>query len=94
MAAVLIVNLFLVIAVLAMLRRTAYVIGENQRIVVFRLGRYAATGGPGLRLIVPFIDRAVVVSFAESVPGWESLSAAELEVKVREIAIAALSQQG
>ena len=34
---------------------------EYQRAVVFRLGRYHKTKGPGIYLIIPFIDRQVTV---------------------------------
>ena len=34
---------------------------EYQRAIVFRLGRYHATKGPGIYLIIPFIDRQVTV---------------------------------
>ena len=34
---------------------------EYQRAIVFRLGRYHKTKGPGIYLIIPFIDRQVTV---------------------------------
>ncbi len=34
---------------------------EYQRAIVFRLGRYHTTKGPGIYLIIPFIDRQVTV---------------------------------
>src|SRR5436305_13935536 len=34
---------------------------EYQRAVVFRLGRYHKTKGPGIYLIIPFVDRQVTV---------------------------------
>ena len=34
---------------------------EYQRAIVFRLGRYHATKGPGIYLIIPFIDRQITV---------------------------------
>jgi regulator of protease activity HflC (stomatin/prohibitin superfamily) len=41
------------------------IVAEYQRIVVFRLGRCIGTKGPGLVLLLPFIDRAVKVDLRE-----------------------------
>ena len=43
------------------------IIRPHQRGVVERLGKYHATAEPGLRLIVPFIDRLVRVDMREAV---------------------------
>ena len=37
------------------------VVKQYKRIVVFRLGRYVGTKGPGLVILIPFIDRGVKV---------------------------------
>ena len=55
--AFLIVAALMAIVVLPGLR----VANEYQRAVVLRLGRLAATKGPGLYYLIPFIDRQVVV---------------------------------
>jgi regulator of protease activity HflC (stomatin/prohibitin superfamily) len=43
------------------------VIKQYERAVIFRLGRYAGTRGPGLTLLIPFIDRGVRVDMRERV---------------------------
>jgi regulator of protease activity HflC (stomatin/prohibitin superfamily) len=43
------------------------VVPEYQRLVLFRLGRYGGTKGPGLVLIIPGIDRVVTVDLREQV---------------------------
>jgi len=40
---------------------------EYQRVVVFRLGRCIGARGPGLVLLIPFVDRAVRVDLREQV---------------------------
>jgi regulator of protease activity HflC (stomatin/prohibitin superfamily) len=40
---------------------SAHVAQEYQRAVVFRLGRFHKTKGPGLYFIIPFIDRQITV---------------------------------
>lgn len=43
------------------------IVPEYQRLVVFRLGRSIGARGPGLVLLIPFIDRAVRVDLREQV---------------------------
>ncbi|MFO3797592.1 MAG: SPFH domain-containing protein [Anaerolineales bacterium] len=43
------------------------IVPEYQRLVVFRLGRCIGSRGPGLVLLIPFIDRAVKVDLREQV---------------------------
>ena len=43
------------------------VVPEYQRLVVFRLGRSLGDRGPGLVLLIPFVDRAVRVDLREQV---------------------------
>src|SRR5690606_34752267 len=61
---------FIVIAVLVLLAigllaRAIRIIPEYQRIVVFRLGRVLGAKGPGLVLLIPIVDRGVVVDLRE-----------------------------
>lgn len=35
------------------------IVPENTRLSIFRLGRYIGDKGPGLVLLIPFVDRAV-----------------------------------
>jgi len=43
------------------------IVPEYQRLVVFRLGRSIGARGPGIVLLIPFIDRAVRVDLREQV---------------------------
>lgn len=43
------------------------IVPEYQRLVVFRLGRCVGDRGPGIVLLIPFIDRAVRVDLREQV---------------------------
>ncbi len=61
MEAVLGVLVVLVIFVLIALGASVRVLREYERGVIFRLGRLIATKGPGLILLIPFIDRMVRV---------------------------------
>lgn len=41
------------------------IVPENTRLSIFRLGRYIGDRGPGLVLLLPFIDRAVRIDVAD-----------------------------
>jgi regulator of protease activity HflC (stomatin/prohibitin superfamily) len=43
------------------------IVPEYQRLVVFRLGRSVGPKGPGITLLIPFLDRAVRVDLREQV---------------------------
>ncbi|NMA92077.1 MAG: slipin family protein [Firmicutes bacterium] len=51
----------LVIIILLLLTSTIKVVREYERLVVFRLGHIIGARGPGLVIIIPFIDRVIKV---------------------------------
>ena len=55
------------IAAIIILATSIKVVKEYQRVVVFRLGRSIGAKGPGLVLLIPFIDRGVMVDLREQV---------------------------
>jgi regulator of protease activity HflC (stomatin/prohibitin superfamily) len=63
--AILIGAAVVVFAIVALLASAIRIVREYQRLVVFRLGRVLATKGPGLVLLIPFIDKAVPVDLRE-----------------------------
>src|SRR5205085_567445 len=52
-----IVSLLLVVVVVILLARTVRIVPQARAGVVERLGRYRRTLGPGLAIVVPFLDR-------------------------------------
>jgi regulator of protease activity HflC (stomatin/prohibitin superfamily) len=57
---------FVLLAFLLIIASLAvYVVPEYQRLVVFRLGRALGARGPGLLLLIPFVDRGVRVDLRE-----------------------------
>ena len=62
-----ILSVIFFIALLAMVwvASAIRVVPEYQRLVVFRLGRYLGTRGPGLVLLIPSLDRGIKVDFRE-----------------------------
>ena len=65
MTAVLIVVAVVVFLFLVLLWSSVKVVREYQRIVLFRFGRMVGLRGPGIVIIIPFIDRTVYVDLRE-----------------------------
>ena len=61
----LIVTIFFALLVFVMLLQIIRVVPEYERLVVFRLGRVIGAKGPGLVILLPFVDRAVKVDLRE-----------------------------
>lgn len=55
----------LVVLLVVLLRMAIQIVPEYQRLVLFRLGRVIGALGPGLVLMIPFIDRGVRVDLRE-----------------------------
>jgi len=67
----------LVLFVLLLLTKAIKIVPEYQRLVVFRLGRLHATRGPGLVVLIPFVDRGVLVDLREfylEIPRQDSIT--------------------
>src|SRR5512136_766944 len=56
-----------IFALIVFLATAIKIVPEYQRVVVFRLGRCIGEKGPGLVLLIPFVDRAVRVDLREQV---------------------------
>ena len=61
----LVVLAVLVLAAIIIFSMAVRIVPEYQRLVVFRLGRVIGAAGPGLILLIPFIDRGVRVDLRE-----------------------------
>ncbi len=57
---------FVIVVVFIFLWTAIRIVSEYQRLVVFRLGRAIGEKGPGLVIVIPFIDRVVRVDLRES----------------------------
>jgi regulator of protease activity HflC (stomatin/prohibitin superfamily) len=55
----------IVLFVILLVRYSIRIVREYQRIVLFRLGRMIGTRGPGLVLLIPIVDRPVMVDLRE-----------------------------
>jgi regulator of protease activity HflC (stomatin/prohibitin superfamily) len=78
---------FFLVLVIVGLFQSIRVVAENQRMVVFRLGKFLSVYGPGLNIIVPFCDKVIMVDLNKEIPVWMSMSEEEINKKVREHAL-------
>jgi regulator of protease activity HflC (stomatin/prohibitin superfamily) len=77
MSPVLIIVAVIVFFVLVALVKAIRIVPEYQRIVVFRLGRLLGAKGPGLVLLIPFVDRGTIVDLREfflEIPRQDSIT--------------------
>ncbi len=78
----------LAIAVFAVIKVSVYVLKEYERGVVFRFGRFSAIKGPGLRIIIPFIDKLLRVdqrTVTMDVPTQDVITKDNVTVKVNAV---------
>jgi len=77
--------IFVMLVVLSM---AVKITAEYERAVIFRLGRFVAVKGPGLFLIIPFIDKMVKVDLrviTMDVPHQEVITKDNVPVKVNAV---------
>jgi regulator of protease activity HflC (stomatin/prohibitin superfamily) len=55
----------IVLLVVLLVRYSIRIVREYQRLVLFRLGRMVGTRGPGLVILIPVVDRPVLVDLRE-----------------------------
>jgi regulator of protease activity HflC (stomatin/prohibitin superfamily) len=80
-----IVIVAVVIVVLILLTAAIKIVNEYERGVIFRLGRYVGKRGPGLILLIPFVERMVKVDLrvvTMDVPTQECITMDTVTVKV------------
>jgi regulator of protease activity HflC (stomatin/prohibitin superfamily) len=76
-SAALIALIVVVVLVVLFLAKAIRIVPEYQRLVVFRLGRLLGAKGPGLVLLIPFIDRGISVDLREfylEIPRQDSIT--------------------
>jgi regulator of protease activity HflC (stomatin/prohibitin superfamily) len=82
------VYIALAVLLIAIVSSAIKVLREYERAVVFTLGRYTATAGPGLILLIPFVQQMVRVdirTIAEDVPSQDVISQDNVSVKVNAV---------
>lgn len=78
-------TLFLVIAAIVLIFASVRIANEYERGVVFRLGRLVGTRGPGLYLLIPFVERQTLIDqrvVTAAVEKQEAITKDNVPVKV------------
>ena len=78
----------IVVLVILILAMTVKVVSEYERGVVFRLGRLIGAKGPGLFLVIPFIDRMVKIDMRTitlDVPAQDVITRDNVTVRVNAV---------
>lgn len=65
------------------LSKSIKIVKENERIIVFRLGRFFNILGPGIVVIIPIVDAYKKVNLNELYPGWQHLNSQDLKEKIK-----------
>jgi len=63
------------------------ILREDERLVIIRLGRFFKIAGPGLAIILPFIDRGIRINLSKDFPGWRGWSKPELDEKIKALVL-------
>lgn len=73
--AVLTAAVILLVAAVIFLAATIRIVPESRRMAIFRMGRYIGDRGPGLVILLPFIDRSVLIDIGDEAAEAEALRA-------------------
>ncbi|MDR2105535.1 MAG: slipin family protein [Deferribacteraceae bacterium] len=82
------VVIFLVILAISLLFSCVKILQEYERGVIFRLGRYVAVRGPGIILLIPYVERIVRMSLRTEVfdvPPQDIITRDNVSVKVNAV---------
>jgi regulator of protease activity HflC (stomatin/prohibitin superfamily) len=55
----------------------------DERLVIIRVGRFFKIAGPGLVIILPFIDRGIRINLSKDFPEWRKWPKTELDEKIK-----------
>src|SRR4030042_6719518 len=82
------IPIIIVIVLLIVLPASIKIVKEYERGVIFRLGRLVGAKGPGLFLIIPFVDRMIKVDLrgvTMDVPSQEVITRDNVTVRVNAV---------
>jgi len=77
------IPIFWILLAIIFLFQSLKILREDERMVVFRLGRFLKVMGPGWVWLIPFIDKGAKVNLNRDIPGWQVLSKTELEERLK-----------
>ena len=63
------------------------ILREDERLVIIRLGRFFKIAGPGLVIILSFMDRGIRINLSRDFPGWRGWSKLELDERIKALVL-------
>lgn len=84
MIRMLIFNVFVLVVLGVLAARSMVYAKPDERVVVFRLGKFFRVGPPGLNITVPFMDKAIKVR-VDQIREHALMSEQQLREKITEI---------
>ena len=78
----------LLVTVVFLLFASVRIIQEYERGVIYTLGRYTSNRGPGVQIIIPFLQRVLIVDMrirTEDIPSQDVISKDNVSVKVNAV---------
>ena len=73
---------------MALLQSSVHILKEYERGVVFRLGRLAATRGPGLQIVIPLVDKLQKIdqrTITMDIPSQDVITRDNISIKVNAV---------
>jgi len=78
--------IFLLFALLILAAKSLVTAKQDELLVVLRLDKVLDVYGPGLSIVIPYLDRVIRVKI-ETIDGWENLSESELKERAAQSVI-------
>ena len=80
-----VIFMFLLLMMFIIITKGVVIVNENQRVVVFRLGKHEATLPPGVSVVIPFLDVVVYVNLTKHIPEWRTMREEDLIKQVEDL---------
>ncbi len=78
--------LFIIAVLIVIAGKSIAITKEDERLVVFRLGKFFRVCPPGRSILIPYVDRAVKVR-VDQIAGWRTLPESELQRQLAQAVI-------
>ena len=66
--------LLILLVLIVVIPRGVVLVKESQRLVVYRHGKFNTVLGPGIVIVIPVVDKPILVNMSKHVPDWQSMN--------------------
>jgi len=64
---VLILNCIILFIIMILISTSLKIVPENKRLQVYRLGRYIGEKGPGIVMLMPIVDKGIIIDILDQI---------------------------